>query len=237
MGSLIWVLTVIGFLDGWTDLPIYIAPLIAGLTGARPQRATIMFIAGVAVAYLVFGAVAAVFLQELDNLLDALNETLLRLWNAPTFLEVCLQLLVGAALLFMAWRRLKRRAEEPEEDAAPASTGTKGTFAVGVSLALAGLPAAAPYLGAVSQVLRAQLSIAGTLSLVILYNVVYLLPLLCFLAVQIVFKEASRTIFERMRHVVAKWTDRLIVAGLGILGALLTVDGILWFFGESPMPY
>ncbi len=124
---------------------------------------------------------------------------------------------------------LFRAEEKPIADAAD----TSRPFLVGVTMVVAGLPMVGPYFAVIAQVLRAQLELRPSFRLLVLYSVIYVLPLLCLLALRLFFRQASDGIFARLKEFLDKWAERLIVALLATLGILLVGDGIMWFFGHS----
>jgi len=236
MGSLIVVVGGIAILDGLSDVPIYIGPLLVALADRQPTRTTLLFILGVSVTYLGMGVVGYVALDALDAALDAINARLWAFWHEPSFLEVCLQIAVGVVMLLLARRRAGRLPDDDDE-AAPETLTPRRALMLGAGLALAGVPAAAPYFAAIAQILRAQLNLGASLSLLVFYNLLYILPLLCMLVLRLVFQEASEAIFAKVRTFINTWSRRLVTAGMLILGAVLVIDGLLWFFHESPLPY
>ena len=230
--SLILVLVGIGILDGWADVPIYLGPLVLALASVKPVSNSLKFILGIFVTYVAIGFVVTIVFFELDIYLDDLNRTFMRLWREPTFLENCLQILIGVALVLFGRWMLKRRDRAEEKPIADAAD-TSRPFLVGATMVVAGLPLAGPYFAVIAQVLRAQLELRPSLRLLVLYSLIYVLPLLCLLALRLVFRQASDAIFERLKVFLDKWAERVVVALLAVLGILLVGDGIMWFFDSS----
>ena len=69
--------------------------------------------------------------------------------------------------------------------------------------------------------------------MLVVYNVVYISPILCLLTVRLAFRRQSDSLFERLRAFLDNWTERIVVWLFAALGILLIGDGIMWFFGNS----
>ena len=104
-------------------------------------------------------------------------------------------------------------------------------FALGAGLTVVGLPSALPYLGAIDQILRADLGITASGFALFFYNAVFLLPLAVLPVVLLLFPARSEDVFRCVSAVLEDWGHRLIVGVLVFIGAVLVADGIGWFLG------
>ena len=69
MDSSILILVGIGLLDGLSDVPIYLGPVVLALASVKPVSNSAKFILSVFLTYLGVGFVAFVGFYELDDLL------------------------------------------------------------------------------------------------------------------------------------------------------------------------
>ena len=98
------------------------------------------------------------------------------------------------------------------------------------------MPGAIPYLAAIDQLLRADLSGFEVVLVLLYYNVLFISPLAVLVFIRVVFPNQSERIFDFIKDLIAKWGRRVIVTLLVILGLVLVVDGIGWFLGMPLIP-
>ncbi len=232
MLTLLLVLFFLGLLDSLSNVPIGIVPLVAILGGRKPILGAVAFLAGMFGIYTVTGFV---ILLGLDLLTEALGPTLERIWNQPDPGELLVQLVIGGSLLVVAWKIASRP---------PAAGGTVGdaaippvrAFTLGVLLTVVGLPGAIPYVGAVDQILRADVGLAVAGIALLFYNLVFILPLASLLVIRLIFPAQSDAVSRRVNSLAARWGRHLMVASLLLIGGVLIADGIGWFFGHPLLP-
>ena len=109
-------------------------------------------------------------------------------------------------------------------------------FLLGASLTAVGMPAAFPYLGAIDQILRAELGPAASGLALLFYNLVFLIPLGALLVVHLVLPASSGAIFRRVASFTDRWGRHLGVGVLVCVGAVLIADGIGWLLGYPLLP-
>ncbi len=232
MISLLLVLAGIALVDATSIVPIGIVPLAALLGGPRPVLGAVAFLAGIFAVYLLCGVV---ILLGLNVLVDAIGPTFARLWNEPLAVELAIQIVLGVVLVVFGWRLARRRGERAAtEPAGPVAPGR--AFSLGAVLTLVGMPGAVPYFGAIDQVLRADLSPTGTATALVVYNVVFLVPLASLLLVRVAVPTRSEAIFAGVAAVAERGGRALIVALLALLGLVLAADGVGWFLGSPLLP-
>jgi len=225
-------LTSIAFLDSLSFIPLCIVFLVALLTGPRPALRSFALISGVFVAYFAAGALVLIGLQEV---FDDVNAYLLRMWQSPYTEELILQIAIGAALVVVGWRLVTRRARPAAGPIAETLTTPKAWIA-GVSLTIAGLPGAVPYLAAVDLLLRTDLPPTQRMLLIALYNVVFVAPLIAVVAVRLAFGASADPLIDAIRRFLDRWGPKLIVGLMVALGTVLIIDGVGWFLGHPLIP-
>jgi cytochrome c biogenesis protein CcdA len=109
-------------------------------------------------------------------------------------------------------------------------------FVAAVGLTIVGMPGAVPFLGAIGQVLKADLSPVNTITALIFYNVIFVLPLVVFVLIRQMFSQHAGPLIAAVGRIAEVWGKRIITVLLIILGLLMIIDGIGWFLGHSLIP-
>lgn len=232
MFGLFAVLAPIGLLDSTSMLPLAVVPLSIALATKRPLLVAGGFLSGIFVVYTAGGLL---FLLGVGAIFEALAPKLERWWHQPNTPELILQIVVGLVLLGFFWKlanaRQDRPDKRPEADVSPGEA-----FAFGAGLTLVGLPGAFPYIGAVDQILRADLGPSRAVLAVLFYNVVFLVPLGTLLIVRLVLRERAEPIFAWVVSFTERWGRRLVLVILLVVGAVLVADAIGWLLGRPLLP-
>jgi cytochrome c biogenesis protein CcdA len=232
MTALLLVLTPISLLDSTSMLPLAVVPLSIALTARRPLLVAGGFLSGIFVVYVAGGLL---FLVGVGALLETLSEKLERWYHQPNTLELVLQIIVGLVMLGFFWKLANAREGRPDKTVSEDVTPWQA-FVFGAGLTLVGLPGAFPYIGAVDQVLKADLGATRSALAVIFYSVVFLVPLTTLLILRLVLRERSAPIFAWVVSFTERWGRRLILIVLVVVGAALVADGIGWFYGKPLLP-
>jgi hypothetical protein len=141
-------------------------------------------------------------------------------------IEHALQAAGGAVALAFAFALWRGRRNEPTEQRPRRCSTRASAFALGAGIMALELPTAFVYFGAISAILTAHRVAAVEISLLVVYNTLFVLPLLAILAVRRLSAEHA----ERWLEAAGEWVrraGRLAVAGLaGTAGAVLVVIGV-----------
>jgi len=188
--------------------------------GPRAVRRTLAFTLAAFAVTLAGGLAIALGLGDLISaLLPHLSHDVK--WSVLT--AVGILLVAGAVVLW--WRRDAVAHALP---AAPAEGRASGSaWLMGAGVAGVELLSAFPYFGAIAMVLGASVSVANKISLIVLYNVVYIAPLLAVVVIAAAMGEQA----GRVLQPISDWISRrwpIVVAPLaGAVGIALTVWGIV----------
>lgn len=109
-------------------------------------------------------------------------------------------------------------------------------FLAGAGMTIVGLPGAVPYLAAIDLILRSDLTPAEEAIVLLVYNVVFILPLVAIGAVSLALGDRSKRLLDGIRGFFDTWGTRIIVVLMVLLGAVLVVDGVGWFLGTPLIP-
>ena len=138
-------------------------------------------------------------------------------------IELCLGL-AALALVCLLWPLRHRVAHEvtPKK-----SLGHGSSLALGAGIALANLPTAFPYFAVIAVIIGSASSLATQASLIVLFNIVVITPLLAILAISIHPGEHGSTVLGYMRTKLDRWSPTLIpLVVLLFAVALLLLGGI-----------
>lgn len=233
MIALLLVLTPIALVDSLSVTPLSAVPLLAILGSRRPLLNSTSFLSGIFIPYLAIGVLALV---GLSGLIDWLNEWLDAFLHRPDTLDMTLQLVIGVAMLAFGWKLTDARKDEGERGAGP-EIEWKGSFTLGFTMTVVGIPGALPYFAAIDQMLRADLAMPETGLALLYYNVFCSLPLVGIVVIRSIMGERSDAIFERLAGVLGHWAQRILVIGSVALGGVLTADATLWLLGMPLIDY
>jgi cytochrome c biogenesis protein CcdA len=170
--------------------PATIAPALYFAAGKTAVRSLLGFIAGVFVVYLVGGLV----------LMLGPGQALLALIPRPGVEERhLLELALGVGLLVLAgalWvgrRRLAHHVSSYQDRL------DRSAFLVGVGIVTIEFPTAFPYFAAIAVIVDSAKNVSIQISLLMVFDVVFVAPLLAILAVRSLARDRGRGWLERLR--------------------------------------
>jgi len=233
MWELLVVLTPIALIDSLSVVPVAIAPMVFLLGQKRPLAGALAFIAGIVAPYFPIGVAIAFGLDSLFvPLQDYAADLLVR---KPHTYELLIQLVLGILMVVLGHRicssRGRKRAAAQEPPMSPWLA-----FTVAALISLSGIWGALPYFAAVAQILRADLTAAGSLVALFYYNVAFTLPLFAIIALRAALGPEAEGWLARLSRFLARWGKRVIVILLIGLGAVLIADAVGWFFDFPLLP-
>ena len=232
MKTIILILTPISLVDSTSIIPLSILPLIILLSGRRPVLGSVSFLTGIFATYLILGILIAL---GLGSMFDQINVYLLQIWKHPDTLDLITQIIIGVILLVFGFRRPRARDSRGDSGISESITPPKA-FIIAAGLVIIGMPGAIPYLAAIDQLLRADLSGFEVVLVLLYYNVLFVLPLAVLVFIRVFFPNQSERIFDFIKDLIAKWGRRVIMTLLVILGLVMVLDGIGWFLGMPLIP-
>ncbi|MBI5954690.1 MAG: GAP family protein [Chloroflexi bacterium] len=101
---------------------------------------------------------------------------------------------------------------------------------------LSDLPTALPYLGFIAKMTEMNTGLWLGCGLLLVYNVIYILPLLLIWVLYLMYKDAIRDRMELVIAAIEKTNRYIIVAFCEIVGILFIIDSIFYYFG-SPLQW
>jgi len=205
--------------------PMLLAALIHALGSQRPLLVSSALLAGHTLMYLGAGILIGLGLDALVG----------RLEN-PLPIDFVIEAVIGAALLAAFVAMLSgKKPEERYDESDVAGFGVGSAFGAGVLINLVGIPFALPYFGAVSQVVKADLTAGGVVAVLLAYNALYALPFVGVIAARAAFGARADPALAKLNSVMERVSGVLIPLLLLVLGLALLADAISFWVRGQPL--
>jgi cytochrome c biogenesis protein CcdA len=188
--------------------------------GAHPIRRSLLFTITAFVVTLAGGLAIALGLGDLIlSLLPKLSRTA----KYDVIVAVGVLVMVGGAVIW--WRRDALASEPSDAHSDPAQGGS--ALLLGAGIAGVELLTAFPYFAAIAMVIGSSVSAPGKVFLLVLYNVIYVLPLIAIVVVRAIMGEkGSEMLIPVSAWIETHWPE--VAAPIaGLAGAALTVYGVV----------
>ena len=228
MKAIIVVLSSIGLLDSMSMIPMSIVPIVILLSSRKPYLGSAAFLTGIFVTYFLSGLL---LVFGLNSVFDTVNAYFVRWMKEPHILELVLQIILGLLLFYFGIRPAKARQSKGDQGVDESVTPLQA-FSVAAGLTIIGIPGAIPYLAAIDQILRADLSYAQSLIALLYYNIVFIIPLATLVFIRVLFPKQSDRILSAISRFLDKWLLHIIKVFLVLLGVAMIVDGVFWLLGR-----
>ena len=202
--------------------PVLFAFMVYAVGTDRPLSNSVSALLGHTASYLGFGIVLAF---AFDFIMAGLAN--------PKPVDFVISLVVGVLLLWVGWQSRVSSKQEKKEPQVEQLTPIKA-FGIGAIINVIGLPFALPYFAALDQILKADLTITGSVMVIVGYNLLYALPFLLVPALVMMMGDRSRPLLTRINEKVDRISAYLLPAMLLLVGIALVVDAIKFFiYGEG----
>jgi cytochrome c biogenesis protein CcdA len=223
MIELLLVLIPIALVDSIS--PVRFGLLVTLLGRDRPFAAAGTFILGLFAGYFFLGFLISL---GLDRFIDWI------LPENPAPIDFGLSAVIGLVLLILGLRNLvSPNLEKPVEE--PGSESLVGIFTLSWVITFATSPAAVPYLAGIDQILRADVSDLQAFLALAFYCAVYVAPLLILILLRSILGESGIKLLRRINTMVDRYMPRVMAALFVILGVLLLIDAVGYFFFDRPL--
>lgn len=219
MGTLLIILLPILVVDALN--PILFAGVVYALGTRHPVINATALLLSFFLCYFLSGLAIALTL-----------EAIVESFHLPEAFDYILELGVAGCLFYFAWKQHKTGDEHREQRLQRAGTlHLKEAVQMGFQINLIGLPFAIPYLAAIDQMLKANLSAWTTGGILLLYNVLYVLPFALMLALRWWLHEESAALFSRINGWMHRILERYLPWLFLLLGLLLLEDAVSYLLG------
>lgn len=215
--------------------PSTIAAQIFLLALKKPISRVVSFILGTFVMYTAFGFIIVFILGEpIKGFFYELGST-----------DYLILLAIGIALIavgtILGWKRYIGKEGRSKSEGyvkkamAPMMAMLKTlnpvhTFFFGMASTAFDLPTSAFYFVALASLLEAGVGPFETTSLLILYNLLYILPLIVILLIYMIARDRSGPLMNRINRLIGEWSGRLVISILICIGVILVVFSMAFFY-------
>ena len=214
MSDLLLILTPILLSD--VANPVLFALLVYLAAKPRGVLLSSAALAGHTAAYFGSGVLIALAFAELTAFL-----------SNPGTLSFVVSGLLGFLLLYVGW--LSTRPETGRDPVEPENETPLSAFTTGAVINFIGLPFGLPYFVAIDQILKAELSVLGSIAMLGGYNLAYMAPFLLVPVLTLIMGPNARGLLEKMSATVEKIGGVLLPLILFGLGAFLLADAGMYF--------
>ena len=205
--------------------PVLFAMLVFAAGSQRGIANSSALLTGHTLAYFVAGVAIAYGMEQIAG----------RLAN-PHRIDFVISGIVGLGLLWMLVQTKRDGApvaDEPEWELTPLKC-----LGFGAVVNFIGIPFALPYFAAVDQILKADLSLAESVTTLGIYNIAYALPYVVVPAMVAVSGESAKPFLEKINGFLVKASDIIMPLMLGLLGLALLADSAVYFYrGEGLLQF
>jgi len=187
--------------------------------GDRPVRRTVLFTIATFAVTLAGGLAIALGLGDLIlSLLPKLSHT--AKWDVAIVVGVVV--MCGGAVIW--WRR-EALAADPGTTHEPSSHGS--ALLMGAGIAGVELLTAFPYFAAIAMVLGSSVAAPSKVFLLVLYNLIYVIPLIAIVVVRAVMGENGAELLVPVSNWIQTRWPIVVAPVAGVAGAALTAYGIV----------
>ena len=206
--------------------PGLLALVVFAAASDRPIANSVALLVGHGLAYFFAGILLA---QGVDQLVEAI----LYEYTHPDNVDFVIGAVIGVGCLVWSLKPNKARSEGPKMPSWQL-TPLK-CFAFGAVMRSIGMPLALPYFAAISQILKANLSLTESLTVLGIYNVAFILPYAIVPVMIAMMGDRAKPILERISSAVVRFGMRSVPWLVFLLGAWLIFDAIYYWVVGTPI--
>lgn len=205
--------------------PVLLAAVIYALGGRKPILFSSMVLMGWLIVYFGSGVLLAMGLESIVNFL-----------NNPRPIDFYIESFVAILLLWFGVKLLiLSKAPAAKKDFGDSNSLTAvGAFGIGATINLIGMPFAIPYFAALDQILKANMGWIESLSTLLLYNVLYILPFMLLIVIKMLFGENGEKILQTANSWMEKIGKVLLPGMMILLAVALIIDAVMYFTTGTP---
>jgi cytochrome c biogenesis protein CcdA len=223
MLRLIGIVVSIGLADSLN--PTTIGPALYLATGERARERVAEFTLAVFAVYFLGGAAIAVGAGALIRPLIP---------HPRHHITNIIEVAVGVAMIFVAgmvWRHRRRLAHREMPDFDPHG---RSSWLLGATITAVELPTAFPYFAAIAAIVGADVDALGSLLLLLLFNLCFVLPLLGIVATLTFAPESSDRLLSIGRRFLERHWPAVLAAVALVAGLFIVLLGVTgWAGGHS----
>lgn len=194
------------------------------LSTQKPLKRTVSYISGVFLTNWSLGLLAYFGLGATFSVIIS------RVFNTTAWWAYAIELL--AAILLIYFAVTMKTSGDAKIKKRPTRLNPAATFLLGVGATFIEFSTAAPYLGAIATLVKAEPSAGYSIFALGVYNIVYVIIPLSFLFVYLYKRERAEAILSKVNANISHWIKRAAKAFFLLFGLLLLVDFITYLLGN-----
>ena len=145
--------------------------------------------------------------------------------------DYAIEAFVAILLLYFGWINYKTDHTPDLHLSKKNELTSRQAIFLGIHIHLIGLPFAVPYLAAIDQILKADISYGVIFSLILIYNVIYILPFMLLILIRLFTGDRSAFLFAKVNQWLDWVSSKVIPILFMLLGLLLLEDCLSYFLG------
>ena len=145
----------------------------------------------------------------------------------PQVIDFVFSLLIGILLLWVAFYSTKSRVSH--NTAVTDRSSAVKMLGLGAIVNFIGIPFALPYFAVIHQILKANLNLANSITVLIVYNLLYALPFLLVPILSVAMGKRSALVLQRINKSLEQVGHYLMPLLLALAGVALVSDTIYFF--------
>lgn len=210
------------FVDSLNPFSIAVHILLLGVL--KNTNRIIFYITGILVVYLVGGILiftgsTAIFAKLMEQFA-----------RVPEFILYLLESIFGVILVVYGFLEFRKEKQSRQLQVGQ-DVSTWALLLLGGGGTLSDLPTAIPYLGFIAKMTEMKIDVWLGCSLLLIYNVIYILPLLIIWLLYQTYKDKIRYRMESIAAKIEKANKYIIVIFCEIIGVVFIIDSLLYFIG------
>ena len=205
--------------------PVLLAAVIFALGSRKPVLFSTLVLSGWLVIYFGSGILIAMGLESIMSFL-----------SNPRPVDFYIETVVAILLIWFGIKFIiPSKTPVTKKDYGDSNSLTAfGAFGIGATINLIGMPFAIPYFAALDQILKADMGWVESLSILLLYNALYIAPFVLLIFIKKLFGEKG----EKLLQTVNNWMEKIgkvLLPGMMILLAIaLFIDAVMYFTTGTP---
>ncbi len=227
------VLVPIALVDSLSVTPLALVPLISILAGPRRYSTALGLLSGLFFSYLIM---ALAFLFGLSAVLNKVNAWVGHRWHNPEPADFAVEILIGLVLLAFGLPLAAKRQQKSGQKTLSPKVTPGSAFSFGFLLNVVGFPGAVPYFAAADQIARADLAMGGAVLAVTFYVAIFILPLALLVILHRLLGDRLDGFLHGCHRFFETTGKKVMKICMILLGLLLVVDGVAYFFGQPLIP-
>lgn len=150
----------------------------------------------------------------------------LKILDSPIF-DRSIELIGGIILIILGFKLKRHNKIQTQKILNPSPFST---LLLGISITLSALPTSAAYFSALGIIANDKLGFDSLILLLLIYNLIFVLPLFILLTIYLISQKQSQKIFTKIRNFITLHLNKILKIILIIIGSLLILDVLLYIF-------